>query len=149
MRLGLIGENLMLNAFVREVARQFRSVREIMRTREFWMYVVIIAALFFLGAICVRMALGFDPLTRGLVGLGFTCKTGEGQLATIIVGGFVFGLAALFTLGEVVHWIEETRASRAPGRRNYEVNFWRPVLHVAGTLMLGVSGYALMLSWCT
>ena len=149
MRLGLIGENLMLNAFVREVARQFRSVREIMRTREFWMYVVIIAALFFLGAICVRMPLGFDPLTRGLVGLGFTCKTGEGQLATIIVGGFVFGLAALFTLGEVVHWIEETRASRAPGRRNYEVNFWRPVLQLAGTLMLGVSGYALMLSWCT
>lgn len=149
MRLELIGDSFMLKAFVREVARQFRSLREIMRTREFWMYVVLILTLAVLGAICVRMAMGFDPLTRGLLGLGFSCRTGEGQLATIIVGGFVFGLACLFTLGEVVHWIEETRTARAPGRRNYEIGFWRPLLHVLGTLLLGVSGYALMLSWCT
>ena len=93
--------------------------------------------------------IGFDPLTRGMLGLGFTCKTGEGQLATIIVGGFVFGLACLFTLGEVVHWIEETRASRAPGRRNSAVGILRPVLHMLGTVLLGVTGYALMLSWCS
>lgn len=91
-----------------------------------WMYVVIIAALFFLGAICVRMALGFDPLTRGLVGLGFTCKTGEGQLATIIVGGFVFGLAALFTLGEVVHWIEETLGPAGPRPAQLRSQFLAP-----------------------
>ena len=139
----------MFNGFVQEIRRQFLSLREIVRTREFWMYVLLILALVLLGALCLRMALGFDPLTRGMLGLGFTCKTGEGQLATIIVGGFVFGLACLFTLGEVVHWIEETRASRAPGRRNYAVGFLRPVLHVLGTVLLGVTGYALMLSWCS
>ena len=61
----------------------------------------------------------------------------------------MFGLACLFTLGEVVHWIEETRASRAPGRRNYAVGILRPVLHMLGTVLLGVTGYALMLSWCS
>ena len=139
----------MLRGFFQEIRRQYRSLCEIVQTREFWMYVTLILALVILGVLCVRMALGFDPLTRGLLGLGFTCRTGEGQLATIIIGGFVFGLACLFTLGEVVHWIEETRAARAPGRRNYEVSFWRPVLHVLGTVLLGLAGYALMLSWCS
>ena len=139
----------MFKGFFQEIRRQFRSLREMVSTREFWMYVTLILAFVLLGALGLRMALGFDPLTRGMLGLGFSCRTGEGQLATIIVGGFVFGLACLFTLGEVVHWIEESRASRAPGRRNYPVGFLRPILHVLGTVLLGVAGYALMLSWCT
>ena len=140
---------VIFRAFFHEIRAQYRVLREIVRTREFWMYVVLIAALVVIALACIRLATGFDPLTRSQLGLGFSCRTGEGKLATIIVGGFVFGLACLFTLGEVVYWIEETRASKALGRKNYEVGFWRPVLHVIGTLALGGTGYALMLSWCS
>jgi hypothetical protein len=39
--------------------------------------------------------------------------------------------------------------SRSPGRRHIKINNLRPILHVAGTIILGVSGYLLMSAWCT
>ena len=121
---------------------------QILKTREFWIYVALICVLLLIAAAGIRLATGFDPQTRALLRMGFSCRTGEGQLATIIIGAFVFAMASLFTLGEVIHWVEETRQSRAPGR-HYKVAYWRPILHVLGTIILGVSGYSLMLSWCT
>ena len=70
-------------------------------------------------------------------------------IATIIVGSFAFGLACLFTLGEVVNWVEETRMARSPGRHMYPIGYWRPLLHVVGTIAIGVGGFLLMRAWCT
>ena len=119
------------------------------RTREFWIYAAVVLLFCLLAFAGVRMAIGFDPLTRGWLGINFSCRTGEGQLATIIIGSFVFGLACLFTLGEVVNWVEETRMSRQPGRHIYPIGIWRPLLHVLGTIFVGVGGFALMQAWCT
>lgn len=119
------------------------------RTREFWIYAAVVLLFCLLAFAGVRMAIGFDPLTRGWLGINFSCRTGEGQLATIIIGSFVFGLACLFTLGEVVNWVEETRMSRQPGRHMYPIGIWRPLLHVLGTIFVGVGGFALMQAWCT
>lgn len=91
------------------------------RTREFWIYVAVILGLLSIAAAGAWMAISFDPLTRGQLGINFSCKTGQGQLATMIVGSMVFALACLFTLGEVINWVEETRLSRAPGRQPYKV----------------------------
>ena len=94
------------------------------------------------------MAVGFDPLTRAQLQMRLSCRTGEGQLATIIIGGFVFALSCLFTLGEVINWVEEKRMSRAPGRQPYDGSIWRPALHVLGTSVVGVGGLMLMRAWC-
>ena len=143
------GVFVLLAGFFRELKAQIVEVGQMIRTREFWIYVAVMLSLLLLAALGIRVATGFDPLTRGQLGMSFSCRTGEGQLATIIVGGFVFALACVFTLGEIIHWVEETRRARAPGRRGYKVNYWRPFLFLAGTLILGTGGYALMSSWCT
>lgn len=138
----------MFAGFFRELKAQILTFVRIIRTREFWIYVAVIMVMVAIVAAVIRLAFGFDPLTRGRLGIPFSCRTGEGQLATIIVGAFAFGIACAFTLGEVVSWVEETRQARAPGR-HYKIGYWRPVLHVVGTVVLGVGGYLLMLTWCT
>ena len=140
---------MMLAGFFTELKSQFIELARMVRTREFWIYAAVVLLFCLLAFAGVRMAIGFDPLTRGSLGINFSCRTGEGQLATIIIGSFVFGLACLFTLGEVVNWVEETRMSRQPGRHMYPIGIWRPLLHVLGTIFVGVGGFALMQAWCT
>ena len=140
---------MLFSGFFRELKSQIVTLGQIVRTREFWIYVGLIAILLLIMAAVLRLATSFDPMTRGFLRMGFTCKTGEGQLATIFVGSFVFGIAAVVTLGEVINWVEDTRASRAPGRYPHKISYWRPLLHVLGTVTLGVSGYFLLLAWCT
>jgi len=139
----------MFSGFFRELKAQIITLGQLVRTRDFWIYVGVIAALLLVAAAAFRLAMGFDPLARGQLHMSFSCRTGEGQLATIIVGLFAFAIASVFSLGEVINWVDEKRASRAPGRRHYKIGYWRPVLHVVGTLLLGIGGYLLMLSWCT
>ncbi len=38
--------------------------------------------------------------------------------------------------------------SRQPGRHMYPIGIWRPLLHVLGTIFVGVGGFALMQAWC-
>lgn len=135
--------------FFRELKSQIITLNQIIRTREFWIYVGLLLALLAIGLAAIWVAAGFDPLTRGQLGMNLSCRTGQGQLATIIVGIFVFGLACLFTIGEVINWVEGVRESRAPGRQPYEGSYWRPLLHVLGTVVLGLGGLALMRTWCS
>lgn len=139
----------MFSGFFRELKSQLVTLAQLVRTREFWIYVGVIAMLLLVAVAAFRLATGFDPLARGWLRMGFSCRTGEGQLATIIVGLFVFAIASVVSLGEVITWVEETRELRAPGRGHYKIGHWRPILHVLGTLLLGVAGYLLMKSWCT
>ncbi|MFT3850047.1 MAG: hypothetical protein QM739_15650 [Propionivibrio sp.] len=88
--------------FFEELKSQLIELAQLVRTREFWIYFAVVALLCLLAFAGVWMAVSFDPLTRGWLGMDFSCRTGEGQLATIIVGSIAFGLACLFTLGEVV-----------------------------------------------
>jgi len=138
----------MWSGFFRELRTASRDLWQTIQTRDFWIYVLVILVMVLIAAAGIRLASGFDPQTRVWLQMGFSCRSGEGQLATIIVGAFAFAIACAFTLGEVIHWIEEKRMSRAPGR-HFEVGYWRPLLHVIGTVTLGVSGYSLMLAWCT
>ena len=135
--------------FFRELKSQIIMLGQIIRTREFWIYFGVILVMLLIAVAGIRLATGFDPLTRGQLGMAFSCRTGEGQLATIIIGSLVFALSCLFSLGEVINWVEEMRMSRSPGRRQYKIGYWRPILHVLGTLVLGIGGYLLMLTWCT
>ena len=139
----------MVAGFFRELKHQVMILNQVLRTREFWIYFAVILVLVGIAMAGVWMAVGFDPLTRAQLQMRLSCRTGEGQLATIIIGSFVFGLACLFTLGEVVNWVEETRMSRQPGRHMYPIGIWRPLLHVLGTIFVGVGGFALMQAWCT
>lgn len=133
----------------KELKHQILILNQIVRTREFWIYFAVILVLVVIAMGGVWMAVGFDPLTRAQLQMRLSCRTGEGQLATIIIGGFVFGLSCLFTLGEVINWVEEKRMSRAPGRQPYDGSMWRPVLHVVGSSVLGIGGFVLMRAWCT
>ena len=135
--------------FFRELKEQMLAVKAALRTREFWIYAAVIqvCVLAFVGF--VRLAAGFDPLTRSQLRVGFSCRTGEGQMATIIAGGFVFVVLCVFTIGQIVFWLEETRRLRAKGRERYSVSYLRPLLHVIATVLAGLSGYWLLLSWCT
>ena len=140
----------MFSEFFRELKEQIVDAGRIMRTREFWIYMGVLLLLLLMAIAGFRLAAAFDPITRGQVQLDFSCRTGQGQLATIIVGCFVFGVACVFTLGEVIHWVESERESKLPGNEHYEVeSFWRPVLHVLGTVLLGATGYSVLMSWCT
>jgi hypothetical protein len=139
----------MFSGFFRECKAEIVSLVRLFKTRELWIYVGVILVLLLIAVAGIRLATGFDPLTREQLRMSFSCRTGEGQLATIIVGAFAFAMACVFTLGEVINWVEETRMSHAPGRQPYKVGYWRPILHVLGTVILGVSGYVLMLTWCT
>jgi hypothetical protein len=133
----------------KELGQQADTLRDAFKTREFWIYVAIILVLAGMAVGIVYVAIGFDPLTRGQLRMAVSCRTGERQIGTIIVGLMVFGLACVFTLGEVVNWVEEKRQSRAPGRQTFKLSYWRPILHVAGTLTLGVTGYLMMSAWCS
>lgn len=139
----------MVAGFIRELKHQIMILNQVLRTREFWIYFAVILVLVGIAMAGVWMAVGFDPLTRAQLQMRLSCRTGEGQLATIIIGGFVFALACLFTLGEVINWVEEKRMSRAPGRQPYDGSIWRPALHVLGTSVVGVGGLMLMRAWCT
>lgn len=139
----------MLSGLIKELRQQAAAVREAVTTREFWIYFAVVLALVGMALGVIYLAAGFDPLTRAQLRMAVSCRTGERQIGTIIVGLFVFGLACVFTLGEVVNWVEEKRQSRAPGRQSFKLSYWRPVLHVVGTLTLGLTGYLLMSAWCT
>ncbi len=140
----------MFSGFFKELREQLVDAGRVMRTREFWIYFAVIVVMVLMAVAFIRLATGFDPLTRGQMRLDFSCKTGQGQLATIIVGCFVFAITCVFTLGEVINWVENTRMAKQPGREHYEMgSYWRPLLHVLGTVALGVGGYLTLLSWCT
>lgn len=139
----------MFSAVFKELGKQAGELANAAKTREFWIYVAVIFVLLAVALGGLYLAAGFDPLTRGQLKMAVSCRTGEGQIATIIVGVFVFGIACVFTLGEVVQWVEEKRRSRAPGRRAAKLSYWRPILHVAGTLLLGAIGFILMSVWCS
>ena len=139
----------MFSEFMFELKQQISMLVSVLKSREFWIYFVIVLRLGVIAAVGLYIAVGFDPLTRGQMGLGFSCRTGQGQLATIIIGGFVFAMACLVTLGEIINWVEAMKASRSPGRHQYEVNFWRPLLHMVGTLALALLGLGVMSTWCS
>lgn len=139
----------MFSGAFREIRSQIITLRQIIRTREFWIYFCVIIVLLLLAAAGIRLATSFDPMTRGMLRMEFSCNTTEGRLGTIMVGAFVFGIASVLSLGEVINWVEDTRESRTPGRLQHRISYWRPILHVAGTVLLGTAGYLMMLSWCS
>lgn len=139
----------LFSGLVEEIKRLADAFSSAVKTREFWIYVVVIGVLLLVAVAGTYIAVGFDPLTRGQLRMGFSCRAGERQIGTIIVGVFVFGLACVFTLGEVVHWVEEYRQERGRRRRQITLTPWRPILHVLGTILLGLGGYLLMSAWCT
>ena len=139
----------MFSAFFSEFRSQLLTLRQIIKTREFWIYFAVIVVLLLIAAAGIRLATGFDPMTRGMLRMSFSCNTSEGRLATIMVGSLVFGIASVLSLGEVVYWVETTREMRVPGRVQHKISYWRPILHVLGTAALGTTGYLLMLSWCS
>ena len=139
----------MIREFFRELSDLIKELRQVMSTREFWIYFGVILLMLVMAAAVIRLATGFDPITRAQLQMSFSCQTGQGQMATIIVGCFVFSVACVFTLGEVINWVEETRMSRERGHEYYKVDYWRALWHVLGTVALGVGGYFLLLSWCT
>lgn len=116
-------------------------------TWDFWIYSAVIVALVLTGMAGIYLASGFDPLTRSQLKIGLMCQPGEGRIAAIIVGAFVFCTMAVFTLGEVVCWVETSRRAQV-SRWRRKPNGWCPVSYVIGTVMLGGGGYLLMFSWC-
>jgi len=139
----------MMSGLLSELREQAALLRDAVKTHEFWIYVGVIIVLALVAFAGVYLAAGFDPLTRGQLRMAISCQTSESKIGTIIVGSFIFCIACVFTLGEVTQWVEEKRQSRAPGRQHYKLNYWRPLLHVLGTLMLGLGGYLLMSAWCS
>lgn len=139
----------MFSGFFGEISRQIATAQRAVRTREFWIYMAVILALLLLAVGAMYFAAGFDPLTRSQMKMAMSCRAGEGKIATIIIGVFVFSVASVFTLGEVTHWVEMKRMSRAPGRREIKLNPWRPLLAVAGTVILGGGGVIMLLLWCS
>jgi hypothetical protein len=139
----------MFSGLIKELSQQVTALSDAAKTQEFWIYVALVLVLAGMALGGIYLAAGFDPLTRGQLRMAVSCRTGERQIGTIIVGVFVFGMACVFTLGEVVNWVEEKRQSRAPGRQSFRLSYWRPILHVIGTLALGLTGYLLMSAWCS
>lgn len=138
----------MWSAFFKEVSAQYKEVCATVKTREFWVYFALLSALLGVLIAFAYIATGFDELTRQQALLAIACRAGDAQLLTIIVGGMVFVLLSLFTLGEVVLWLEDARQARAARRRN-TASKWRPILFVIGALGLGTTGIVLLSSWCT
>lgn len=139
----------MFSEFIYELKQQIALLASVLKSREFWIYFAILLLLVGIAGIGIYIAAGFDPLTRGQMGMGFSCKSGQGQLATILIGGFVFLMACVVTLGEIINWIDATKESKLPGRQHYEVSFWRPLLHMIGTLALALAGLWVMSTWCS
>lgn len=138
---------MLFSGFIKEVREQFAIFAETVKTREFWIYMAVIFVLSLIAVGCAYLAFGFDALTRQQLLMGISCRTGEAQIGTIIVGSFVFGLACLFTLGEVTYWVEQTRQTRTSGRPIH-LSHWRPIFFIIGTVVLGVGGFFLMSAWC-
>lgn len=140
----------MFKAFFEELKEQIVDAGRVMRTREFWIYFAVIVLMALMAVAGIRLATAFDPITRGQMHLEFTCSSGQGQIATIIVGCFVFCIACVFTMGEVINWVESERMAKIPGREHYEVaSIWRPLLHVLGTFLLGAGLYISLSIWCS
>ena len=139
----------MFSGLSKELKKQAAALVSALETREFWTYVAAVLVLAGTAVGVLYLAIGFDPLTRNQLRMAVSCRTGERQIGTIITGLFAFGVACVFTLGEIVHWVEEKRQSHAPGRQSFKLSYWRPILHVIGTLALGVAGYVLMSAWCS
>lgn len=137
----------MLDALAREIGNQLRAIREAMATREFWIYVGAFLAIAAVGVGGAYFAIGFDNLSREKLQLVLACKTGQSQLAVIIIGAFVFCIAAFFSLGEVAAWVEERRRAKAAGWKMH-TSIWRPIIAMAGTLLVGLAGTAIMSFWC-
>lgn len=137
----------MWSSFIREINAQYDEVCATVKTREFWAYFALLGALLGLLIGLAYVASGFDELTRQQALLAIACNAGDAQLLTIIVGGMVFVLLSLFTLGEVVLWFEDARQAKANRRQN-DASKWRPVLFVTGALGLGVTGFFVLSSWC-
>lgn len=138
----------MFSGLISELRQQAAAAGRALRTREFWMYAAVIVVLLLIAVAGVYLGSGFDPFTRSRLKMGVSCQGGEMHIGIIIVGAFVFTIACIFTLGEVTHWIEEKRLSRAPGRR-VRISSRRPILHFAGTVALGAAGFVLMSAWCS
>ena len=137
----------MWSSFVREINHQYNEVCATVKTREFWVYFALLGALLGLMIGLAYMASGFDELTRQQALLAIACKAGDAQLLSIIIGGMVFVMLSVFTLGEVVLWFEEARQAKTHRRRN-RASRLRPVLFVVGAFVLGGSGLLLLKSWC-
>jgi hypothetical protein len=137
----------MLARFFKEIRLHIAIFSETVQTREFWIYMAVIFILSIVAVGCAYLAFGFDSLTRRQLLMAISCRTGEAQIGTIIIGSFAFGLACLFTLGEVTYWVEQTRQARSSGRR-IKLSAWRPILYVLGTVVLGIMGFFLMSAWC-
>lgn len=137
----------MLDALFREIGHQFRSIRDAVVTREFWIYFGALLAIAAVGVGGAYFAIGFDNLSREKLRLVLACQTGQSQLGVIIVGAFVFCIAAFFALGEVAACVEDRRQARASGRRP-ATSLWRPAIALAGTLLVGVAGTVIMSFWC-
>ena len=137
----------MWSSFIREINAQYDEVCATVKTREFWAYFALLGALLGLLIGLAYVASGFDELTRQQALLAIACNAGDAQLLTIIVGGMVFVLLSLFTLGEVVLWFEDARQAKANRRRN-DASKWRPVIFVVGALGLGITGFFVLSSWC-
>ena len=138
-----------MSRFLENSKRQMREIYAELHTKEFWIYLVLILLFVFLFFIIVRMAVNFDFVTRSQLRSAFSCKTGEGQMATIIVGGIVFVLLCVFSLGQVIEWGEENKQLRVRGRKGYSpIPIWKPIAYVVGTVIVGVVGYSLLTSWC-
>ena len=137
----------MLETLFREIGNQLRTIRESVVTREFWIYVGAIAAIAAVGVGGAYFAIGFDTLSREKLAMVLACKTGQKQLAVIIIGAFVFCIASFFTLGEVAAWVEERRKAKAAGWK-MNTSILRPVIAMAGTLLVGIVGTVIMSFWC-
>ncbi len=138
-----------LSELRRELKQQLLDAYAEIRTKEFWVYFSLIVVFVLIFFAFLDMSLSFDFVTKSKLNLTISCKTGQGQMATIIVGLLVLMLACLFTLGQVVHWGEENRQLKKRGRTGYKpLSFWKPMLHILGTVVLGLVGYLLLRSWC-
>ena len=137
----------MLDRIARELEDQWKSIREAVVTREFWIYVGALLALLAVGIGGAYFAIGFDTLSRQKLAMVLTCQTGEKQLGVIIVGAFVFCIAAFFALGEVAAWVEERRKAKSAGWR-MNTSPWRPALALGGVVLIGLAGVAIMSLWC-
>jgi hypothetical protein len=134
-------------ALGRELKLQIDDARKTVKTREFWVYFGLLTALAFTLIGLAYVASGFDEYTRQKALMAIACKAGDAQILSIIVGGMVFVLLSLFTLGEVVLWFENARQARANRRQNH-ASKWRPALFVIGALGLGVLGFLVLGAWC-
>lgn len=137
----------MWTQLIRELKTQAAEVREVIKTREFWVYFALIAALLGLLIALAYVATGFDELTRQQALLAIACRAGDMQLLTIIIGGMCFVLLGFFTLGEVVLWFENARRAKS-SRLTNRASKWRPAAFVLAAIGLGVAGFMVLGSWC-